>query len=92
MTFRSTACLLYHFAAALSRGFAKLFSSFFGPSTELVVLSDSFVSIPLSITLVNSFFEVFHVLYSFLIRITILKLILHYYISEKTVTFLPFLT
>ena len=29
VTFRSTACLLYHFVAGLSRGFPKLFLSFF---------------------------------------------------------------
>ena len=59
MAFRSTACLLYHFVAGLSRGFPKLFLSFFNLSTELVALADSFVIISLLLHFVNTFFTFF---------------------------------
>ena len=61
-TFRSTACLLYHFVAGLSRGFFKLFWVFSTLTWALLLLyalADSFVIISLLLHFVNTFFSLF---------------------------------
>ena len=81
VTFRSTACLLYHFVAGLSRGFAKLFLSFFNLSTELVALADSFVIISLLLHFVNTFFHFFLDFSAFIFRRTNFPLFIDYFRS-----------
>ena len=73
VTFRSTACLLYHFVAGLSTGFAKTFFEFFQPLglnfTKLLLhRPDSFVIISLLLHFVNTFFHFFRDFSSFSIR------------------------
>ena len=67
VTFRSTAYLLYHFVAGLSRGFAKLFLSFFNLDLSFAFVLRSrrqlcyyITSLPLCQYLFFTFFEIFH--------------------------------
>ena len=62
VTFRSTAYLLYHFVAGLSRGFLNFFWVFSTLTWALLLLyalADSFVIISLLFLFVNTFFSLF---------------------------------
>ena len=67
VTFRSTACLLYHFVVGLSRGFPKLFLSFFNLDLSFAFALRSrrqlcyyITSFPLCQYLFSLFFGIFH--------------------------------